>query len=263
MAKLSIEHLRYLLEQLDPNCAYKYINPATKRTLSVVGFVGDSFKYVSNDEGQPQKRSVSKANILKLLPNIYEYVPFSIDALVNASGNWRSGFESILAHTSEFFTCKVNNQKHLVWAPDKNHAVGEIGIWEDYSLLRDAYAEKIIHTSTIELKSGEHALVSQDTLVSILENLYKQETRSVARLLFGLKFHDIITEHALDYIISKTKINDNETIEQVKREIHDGMRLSIIAQSRQYGISSTKSPTVQDSLSETTHRSEQKKNSQE
>lgn len=263
MAKISIEHLRFLLEQLDTSSKYKYINPSTKRSLSIVGFDGDTFKYISNDDGRPQKRSVSKANILKLIPNIYEYVPFSIDALVNASGNWRSGFESLLAHTSEFFTCKINNQKHLVWAPDKNHTIGEIGLWEDYSLLRDAFAEKIIHTSTIELSNGETVLLTQDTLVTILENLYKQESRSVARLLFGLKFCDVIPEHALDFIINKAGILDNEILELAKREVQDGMRLFTIARSNQYGVTTTNASKIQDSLCDSSPCAEQKKNIKE
>lgn len=63
MAKISTEHLRYLLEELDTDCIYHCMNPTTKRTLSIIGFEGEIFKYISYENGEPQKRVVTNANM--------------------------------------------------------------------------------------------------------------------------------------------------------------------------------------------------------
>lgn len=63
MAKISTEHLRYLLEELDTDCVYHCMNSTTKRTLSIIRFEGEIFKYISYENGEPQKRVVTNANM--------------------------------------------------------------------------------------------------------------------------------------------------------------------------------------------------------
>lgn len=76
-----------------------------------------------------QSVTVSTANLEKMASSIKENIPFSIDAIVGASGNWRSAFESILAYAPEFYHCKLNGQKRLVWCPQNPHALNEqVGI---------------------------------------------------------------------------------------------------------------------------------------
>lgn len=143
MAKILTEHLTYLLEEMDTNCAYHYMNHVIKRTLSVLCFEGDAFKYISYENGKLQERIVTNAtNIQKIIGSIYDYVIFSIDTMLNASGNGSGYLESLLANAAEFFTCRINNQMQLVWSPDKKHNIEEIGVWDDYDSLRDATAKK-------------------------------------------------------------------------------------------------------------------------
>lgn len=231
-----MEHLQYLLDELDTNCVYHYINPATKRTLYVLGFEGGAFKYISYENSEPQKRVVTKANIQKIIGSIYEYVPFSIDAIVNASGNWRAGFESILAHTAEFFTCRVNNQKHLVWSPDKKHIVGKIGIWDDYDSLRNATVEEVLQQSSLILDTGETVSITADELSNILIDLYKHESRNTARILLGLKFSSLLSNQIINYVIQKTGAADREKFDEMKEDILIGKRLFQIASENKYGI---------------------------
>lgn len=68
--------------------------------------------------------SVTTRNLEKLVSKIRPYVPFSIDVVVGASGNWRSLFESALALTPNFFLCHVNKQRRLIYAPEHTHEVG-------------------------------------------------------------------------------------------------------------------------------------------
>ncbi len=65
--------------------------------------------------------SVSERNLLKIAEKVRPYVPFQIDVIVGASGNWRSLFESALAYTPQFYACTLNNQRHLIWAPEHPH----------------------------------------------------------------------------------------------------------------------------------------------
>lgn len=77
-------------------------------------------------EGESQSVTVSTMNITKLADKISDNTPFSIDSIVGASGNWRSLFESALAYTPEFYFCKINGRKRLIWCPDEPHALNEL-----------------------------------------------------------------------------------------------------------------------------------------
>lgn len=91
------------------------------------------FKYVGRDprthalhfvriQGERQSQvTVSERNLAKIAEKVRPYVPFQIDVIVGASGNWRSLFESALAYTPQFWACMQNKQRHLIWAPEHPH----------------------------------------------------------------------------------------------------------------------------------------------
>lgn len=95
----------------------------------------NEFKFVKRDasthalhfvriQGDKQSQvTVSERNLAKIAAKVRAYVPFQIDVIVGASGNWRSLFESALAYTPQFYACMLNNQRHLIWAPDHPHAL--------------------------------------------------------------------------------------------------------------------------------------------
>lgn len=232
MACVSFEHIKYLLEQLDIKGSYKYINPATHGILKVKGFVGDSFLYTSSGN----KRTVSHVNLDRIIPNIYELVPFSIDSLVNASGNWRSGFESLLAHTSEFYTCKINNQKHLVWVPEEKHAIGEIGIWTKIAELRSLASEEALQHPSLSIALANDLTLSIDEITDVLKDLFKRETKELASIIFGLKFQPYISFYGIDVILDRVDFENSIIKGTIKEEIFKGIQLYEIVSKKKYGL---------------------------
>ena len=236
MARISIEHIQHLIGVLDKGSAYKYINPSNKASLRIVGWSGDitfHFRLISINKDE-QNRCVTKTNLNKIVANIYELVPFSIDAIVNASGNWRAGFESILAHTSEFYVCKIRNQKHLVWAPESPHTPGVIVYWDNPAQLRNLTTEATLSQNTLVLGIDEDLQLTQNEIVQVLNDLYAREDRKSARVLFGMKYKPII-EGQIDEIINKIKYEDGETAIMVKEDICCGMRMFEIFSKDKYG----------------------------
>lgn len=98
----------------------------------------NSFKYIKRDgntnalhfvriqNGRGSNVTVSARNLTKIANKVRAYVPFQIDVIVGASGNWRSLFESALAYTPQFYICMLNGQRHLVWAPEHPHELNEL-----------------------------------------------------------------------------------------------------------------------------------------
>jgi hypothetical protein len=74
-------------------------------------------------------------NILeRIAAQIEPYVAFSVDAVLNSTGNNRSVLEALLAHHSEFYVCYPGKfidgipgqRKFLMWCPDNPHRMGII-----------------------------------------------------------------------------------------------------------------------------------------
>ena len=252
MARITIEHIQHLVDALDKHIAYKYINPSNKSSLRIGKWTKEcafNFKliYTNRDE---QKRCVTKINLTKIIANIYELVPFSIDAIVNASGNWRAGFESILAHTSEFYVCKIRNQKHLVWVPESPHESGSIVYWADSGKLRSLTTEATLAQNTLVLDVDDDLQLSQDETVQVLHDLYKREDRKSSRVLFGMKYKNIIENH-LDEIIKKIRLEEDETEKMIKEDICCGMRMFDIFSENKYGTTLSKATQEQPESQET------------
>ncbi len=258
MACISFEHIKYLLEQLDTKSSYKYINPTTHGVLKVKGFIGDSFFYTSSGN----KRTVSHINLDRIIPNIYELVPFSIDALVNASGNWRSGFESLLAYTSEFYTCKISKQKHLVWIPEEKHTIGEIGIWTKIEELRSLASEEALQHSSLSITLAQDLTLSIDEIADVLNDLFKRETKELASIIFGLKFQPYISSYGIEAILNRVNSENAITKEAIKAEILKGIQLHAAIVEGKYGLKHNEIDLIANS-NENAKRSDYLSNSQE
>ena len=125
---IKINDLYRAVNSLVKNAEYTFANSSNKNTFSLIHAdkrKGILFHRFNNDE--TQKVAVTTRNLQKLCDKIRPYVPFSIDVVVGASGNWRSLFESALALTPNFFICYINSQRRLIYAPDDSH---EIGVYE-------------------------------------------------------------------------------------------------------------------------------------
>ena len=125
---IKINDLYRAVNSLAKNAQYTFANASNKNTFSLIHAdrtKGILFHRFNNDE--TQKVVVTTRNLQKLCDKIRPYVPFSIDVVVGASGNWRSLFESALALTPYFFICYINSQRRLIYAPHDAH---EVGVYE-------------------------------------------------------------------------------------------------------------------------------------
>lgn len=100
----------------------KALKPQTALIFERIQFDKETGKFKTS------RVSVTERNLQKLASRIRPYVPFQIDVIVGASGNWRSLFESALAYTPNFYACLIGGQRHLVWAPEHPHELNTLTI---------------------------------------------------------------------------------------------------------------------------------------
>lgn len=125
---ITIEHILELIEALPKDKNFDYVSGGdTKAKLVSVDKDHVKVDIVRvNADGTEKNASMTTDILNTLAKNIRENEPFKFDNVLNGSGNVRSTMEAIFAHTTEFYSCKINNVKHLVWVPSMPHKIGEI-----------------------------------------------------------------------------------------------------------------------------------------
>lgn len=126
--KLTIEHILDLVDTLDKNVKYDYVSGGeSKAKLIAVDKVNQKVELSRvNADGSEKSASMTTDILSTLSSSIFENIPFKFDNVLNGSGNVRSTMEALFAHTSEFYSCKINRVKHLVWVPQLPHEIGKI-----------------------------------------------------------------------------------------------------------------------------------------
>lgn len=109
--KLTIEHVIDLVDQLPKDNLYDYVSGG-KNKAKLVG-VNRSEQKIEivrvNSDSSEKSANMSKDILEKLCSKVNSNQPFKIDSVLDGSGNTRSTFEAIFAHTTEFYACKVGN----------------------------------------------------------------------------------------------------------------------------------------------------------
>lgn len=125
---LTIDHILDLLEKLPVNKPFDYVSGGeTKAKLVSVDRKSVKVDIVRMKADGTEKSASMTTDILNTLSkSIKENEPFKFDNVLNGSGNVRSTMEAIFAHTSEFYACKVDKVKHLIWVPSIPHEIGKI-----------------------------------------------------------------------------------------------------------------------------------------
>lgn len=130
--KLTIEHLLDLIDALPKNTDLEYVKKGKSKAQLVS--VDKSAVRVElsrhNEDNTYSSASLTTENLAELVKNIKETEPFRVDDIFRGGGNTRSTYESIIAHTSEFYKCSVGPNKHLVWLPDTPHEAGKIVMYD-------------------------------------------------------------------------------------------------------------------------------------
>ena len=125
---LTIEHILDLIEDLPANKPFDYVSGgATKAKLVSVDRENVKVDIARlNADGTEKNASMTTEILNTLSRSIKENEPFKFDNVLNGSGNVRSTMEAIFAHTTEFYACKIDNVKHLIWVPSIPHEIGKI-----------------------------------------------------------------------------------------------------------------------------------------
>ena len=137
MNTLTIDHILSLIEELPANIPFDYVSGGdSKAKLVAVDRENVKVEIVRINANGTEKSASMTTDILNtLVKHIKENEPFKFDNVLNGSGNVRSTMEAIFAHTTEFYSCKINRVKHLVWVPSKPHEIGKI---VDYDSIKDS-----------------------------------------------------------------------------------------------------------------------------
>lgn len=145
--KLTIEHVIDLVDQLPKNNLYDYVSGG-KNKAKLIGVNRDDQKLEIvrvNSDNSESGANMSKDVLEKLCSKVNSNQPFKFDSVLDGSGNTRSTFEAIFAHTTEFYACKVDNVKHLIWVPQIKHEIGKICY---YDTIKDKIQELGLDFST-------------------------------------------------------------------------------------------------------------------
>lgn len=125
---LTVEHILDLIAQLPANTNYEYVSGGDSMA-KIISIDRENVKVEIarvNANGTEKNASMTTDILNTLAASIKENKPFKFDNVLNGSGNVRSTMEALFAHTSEFYYCKINNVKHLVWIPTRKKEIGKI-----------------------------------------------------------------------------------------------------------------------------------------
>lgn len=163
--RITAANLAKAISNLNKNILYEYINPKNKgkiRIESVTLPEGPIRFSRLNIKSMKFSAPVSiSTNFLWRVANtITEGQPFNIDRIVGASFNYRSVFETLLAHSPEFYWCTpgrielINSttrikkgHKHLVWIPNQPHENNTTRKYEINNIISEIPSTSIIYES--------------------------------------------------------------------------------------------------------------------
>lgn len=205
--KLTTQHILELLDSLEKGVVYDYVSSKTSKvalkTVDYENKTAFATKITKNNpEGQDTKFSSRMFEILE--SGVEERKPFSIDVIFNNSGSARSALEALLIRTSEFYTCMVGKNKHIVWLPSEPHEIGAIVSWESIMAppsaddLKEAFhrylLEQFPSTDTgndywkIAINPREETLFKEEIIMEVTEgrtdNLFEVYNNDEATLVY-------------------------------------------------------------------------------
>lgn len=149
--RVTAQNIVRAINQLPRDREYQYANPANSGRI-VIHHVQEpegpiEYKRYNPEKGQKlidQKvERMSVPMIWRMANTIFPGVPINVDRALAGSGNNRSVFEGLLAHTPLFYVCKPGRieqmnaykkvkpgLKHLIYLPEEPHEKGILGFKE-------------------------------------------------------------------------------------------------------------------------------------
>ena len=228
------------LQQLDLPKAFSYLPSSTssERNAYTLLSVNENEIKAKRDETE---LSVSIAQINTIINNLSEYVPLDVEKTLGGSGNTRSIIESLFCLHPQVFHTRLNNRKHIIYIPSKNHNLGELTFISESDLSKIISEHKRIKRQKIESEYKEYLMN-----IAISKRSGKRFTSSAitSYLLFTKceklfdyapgkwsdieNIYDITSMDSISQIIKKLK-NDPDFCKR-NREDNNGWRLGAINQ---------------------------------
>lgn len=193
MNKISIEHLLDLIDSLPKNQGYDYIIPGKNKAVLLQ--VNKRSKTIDVEkmleDGSRKSAGITLDSLSIIASAAIEGKPFSVDSIFNGSGSARSTWEALIANTTEFYWCKVNKKKHLVWLPEKPHDLGVISEI-DSSDLPDVEIQYLEPSVCRYITQFDSELLNEDDLVRLLKKAVKLAPKDA----LTLAIHDFAIRYA-------------------------------------------------------------------
>lgn len=206
------------LQQLDLPKAFSYLPSSTssERNAYTLLSVNENEIKVKRDETE---LSVSIAQINTIINNLSDYVPLDVEKTLGGSGNTRSIIESLFCLHPQVFHTRLNNRKHIICIPSKNHNLGELSFISESDLSKIISEHKRIKRQKIESEYKEYL-----TNIAISKRSGKRFTPSA--ISSYLLFTNV--EKLFDYAPEKWKKIENiyditsmDSISQIIKELKD------------------------------------------
>lgn len=126
--ELTVKHILDLISELDSGKEYSYVSGSDKRVkIGQIKRPAGPVKLIkTGTDFQNTTTSFSAGQLEIVAGQVKENRPFSIEKIFNGSSSNRSTIEAVLANTAEFYSCKIDKKKHLIWMPQKRHETGVI-----------------------------------------------------------------------------------------------------------------------------------------
>ncbi len=145
MRRLTAYDIVKAIALLPKDRAYHYVNPRTRGQIHIIRvdtpegpIMIKRYNPVAGETlEQAKEESISTEMIWRIANGFRAGQPINLDRILGGSYNTRSVFESLIAHTSEFYFCYPgriedvagttqikHGHKHIVWFPENPHRFG-------------------------------------------------------------------------------------------------------------------------------------------
>ena len=113
---MELSHLLHLVDELPKNSTLNYVRGTDICKFIDVDIPGER---INSETPTNEPKSWAPSYLSELAAKIKENVPFNLSGLLNNKGSFRPVLETIIAHTSEFYTVRKGTATALVWIPTK------------------------------------------------------------------------------------------------------------------------------------------------
>lgn len=228
--KLTEKHLLELIDQLPKNINFYYVSGGDSKAC-LYSVKGESLTVEAaraNKDGSFDRANMSSDIISKLCSTILPNVPFKMDSILGASGNTRSVYESLMAHTTEFYVQMIDRSKHLVWVPDSPHCNASMYLLLDnYDSISLEERQRQFFEYAKKKNKADTFAKYQKYLVGSLQKKFAFIKDAIKKVTGG-QFSDLWSLSCLDHVLSILEELKEGTLKEENKKIQKGLYALIV-----------------------------------